>query len=97
MNTDTQQLTDLEAQLDECIPCGGIKHPKVARSCDREAVLMSRGHGCKIGPERFKCLDCWKGWYQFVATGLAAGGVVICRRCGGLFYRVEDFSDYRPF
>jgi DNA-directed RNA polymerase subunit RPC12/RpoP len=100
MNTDTKETTDLEGLLSESIPCQGIKNLKVARTCDREAVLrFSNPHRCPTGnPDApYKCVDCWMTLYQHLANTLASGNPLCCERCGVVCTTVLAFTDYRPF
>jgi DNA-directed RNA polymerase subunit RPC12/RpoP len=90
--------TDLEELLEAEIPCGGIDVPAIARDCAQPAVLHSAGHGCvSPRPVQYKCLTCWKAWYQFHVSRLTSKGWLCCRHCGDTFTSLEAFSDYRPF
>lgn len=100
MTTQTESLEDLRELLAEEIPCGGIGHPQIARSCDRAAALMTRGHsGCVQfrSDKAFKCMSCWTVWYQHHAKMVARQGGFNCRVCARWFNTVESFADYRPF
>lgn len=96
---ETKPDFDLEELLANEIACGGILNSAVARTCDRPAELISYGHkSCRrylIYP--YKCLACWKIWYQQVAQQIMKRGYVRCIKCDEAFFTVEDFSDYRPF
>lgn len=92
--TETDPLSD--ELLEHEIPCGGILHTPIARSCSRAAVLRSFGHGCLHGP-RFKCIECYKIWSDYHAEHLVRFGSIRCIDCGRNFATVKAFSDYRPF
>lgn len=90
----TDELSD--ELLDEEIPCGGIGHPPIARSCSYAALLRSLGHGC-TSHHMFKCLECWRIWYIAHLHILTRFSRIRCDQCLRTFRTVEAFSDYKPF
>ena len=91
-------VSELEALLEEEVPCGGIRNVHIARSCDRPAALKDVGpHQCGIPRANYKCLQCWQVLVAHLCQRLATQGYLRCVHCNERFHSVESFCDYRPF
>lgn len=85
----TKEIADLEALLEEEIPC---------HRCKKPALLMSKGHKCRPpGWRGYLCFSCWKKWYDEMTAQLQRKGHVLHNVCLGACYTVEELSDYREF
>jgi hypothetical protein len=102
MKVDELIVADLEALLEEEVPCGGIRNTECFRECNQPGTLRwTNPHNCPqrkgFIPTDIKCVDCWMLLYRHLAIALATHGGIICIRCDRMFRNVLAFTDYGPF
>lgn len=88
MSTETLERIDLDALLEEDIPC---------TYCDKPAVWRALKHRCNADRPTYRCDPCYFQWRSRTKSIIRIAGAVRCADCGGQFKTLDEFSDYRRF
>lgn len=87
-------VSELEALLEEEVPCGGNACPKAPCPYDAPAVLRCSCCPHATEPTDFKCVACYSIW---LASVIRSGGSVYCHDCGRVTPANLAHLLYRPF